>query len=474
MATTELAVVGAGPAGLAAAVTAARAGVHVTLVDEYPGPGGQYLKAASHLAISPPVSAAEKQGRALLRDLAELGVELRTETLVWGIEGLRLALYSPQGLDWLEARTVILATGARELVIPFPGWTLPGVMTLGAAQILAKEHGILPGRRVLLAGSGPLLLSVAGELARRGAEVVAVLEAVHLGEWLPHAPAAWGNWDRLREGWRYLSGLRRARVPYRRGRTVIRALGSPASPAKGGAEKGGELQAAIVARLDRHGHPIPGSEETVEVDALCLGFGFLPNVELTQLAGCDHKFDPARGGWVPGVDERMETTVLDLFVAGETAGVSGAGAAMLEGRVAGLTVARRLGYIGESELACELTRLAKRYRRLGRFGAMLNTLFAPSPGLDVITTDETPICRCEEVLAGEVRAVVARGAVELDALKTCTRVGQGACQGRTCGPLLARLIARETGRSVAETGVFHVRPPLKPVPLGDLALERCE
>jgi NADPH-dependent 2,4-dienoyl-CoA reductase/sulfur reductase-like enzyme len=469
VAATELAVVGAGPAGLAAAVTAARAGVHVTLVDEYPRPGGQYLKGTSS-----PVTATEKQGRALLRDLAELDVELRTETLVWGIEGLRLALHAPHGLDWLEARTLVLATGARELVIPFSGWTLPGVMTLGAAQILAKEHGIPAGRRVLLAGSGPLLLPVANELVRLGAEVVAVLEASHLGQWFRHAPATWGNWDRLREGWHYLSGLRRARVPYRLGRTVIRALGSPPAPVKGRAERRGELQAAVVARLDRQGHPVPGSEKTVDIDALCLGFGFLPNVELAQLAGCAHEFDTARGGWVPRVDERMETTVPDLFVAGETAGVGGAGSAMMEGRIAGLTVAQRLGYIGESELARELTGLAKRYRRLRRFGAMLNTLFAPRPDLDATIADETPICRCEEVSAEEVRAAVARGVVELDALKTWTRVGQGACQGRTCGPVLARLIARETGRSVAEVGVFHARPPLKPVPLGDLALEMCE
>jgi NAD(P)H-nitrite reductase large subunit len=410
----------------------------------------------------------------MLGDLAELDVELRTETLVWGIEGLRLALHSPQGLDWVEARTVILATGARELVLPFPGWTLPGVMTLGAAQILAKEHGILPGRRILLTGSGPLLPAVASQLVRRGAEVVAVLEAVHLDQWIPHAPATWGNWDRLLEGWRYLSHLYGAQVPYRPGRAVIRALGSSLALAKGGAERRGELQAAVVTRLDRQGHPVPGSEETVDVDTLCVGFGFLPNVELAQLAGCAHEFDAARGGWVPRVDERMETTVPDLFVAGETAGVGGARAAMMEGRIAGLTVARRLGYISENELARELTRLAKRYRRLRRFGAMLNTLFAPRSGLDAIIADETHICRCEEVSAGEVRAAVARGMVELDALKTWTRVGQGACQGRTCGPVLARLIARETGRSGAEVGVFHVRPPLKPVPLGDLALEMYE
>jgi NADPH-dependent 2,4-dienoyl-CoA reductase/sulfur reductase-like enzyme len=459
MATTELAVVGAGPAGLAAAITAARAGVRVTLVDEYPRPGGQYLKGAKPTGESPPVSAAERQARAMLDDLSNPKVELRLQTLVWGLEGLSLALHSPVGLDWLEAQAIIVATGARELVIPFPGWTLPGVMTLGAAQVLAKEHGVLPGKRILLAGSGPLLLSVANELTRLGAEVVAVLEATRPGQWLPHGPAVWGNWDRLREGWHYLQGLRRAQIPYRFGRTVTRAEG------------GDGLEAVIVARLDRQGCPISGTEETLEVDTVCLGFGFVPNVELVQLAGCDLLFDQAQGGWVPQVDVRLETTVPGLFVAGETARVGGAGAAMIGGRVAGLAAAQRLGYVSDSKLAGEMAELAGQRQCLRRFGAMLNTLFAPRPGLNTIVTDKTIVCRCEEVSAGEVRTAVARGATNLDALKTWTRVGQGPCQGRTCGPLLSWLIAREGGCTAAEVGCFKVRPPLKPMPLGDLAVE---
>jgi len=463
MAKTELAVVGAGPAGLAAALAAARAGVHVTLVDEYPTPGGQYLKGASHPDAAPPVFATERRGRALLRELAAMDVDLRSETLVWGIEieieGLRLALHGPDGSGWLEPQAVVVATGARELVIPFPGWTLPGVMTLGAAQILTKEYGVLPGQRVLLAGSGPLLLPTAKELARRGAEVVAALEATHLSQWSRHAPAVWGNWERLREGWGYLRAMQRARVPYRFGRTVVRALG------------GEQLEAAVVARLDRQGRPIPGSEDTVAVDTLCLGFGLLPNVELTQLAGCAHRFDPTRGGWVPTLDERLETSIAGLFVAGETTGVDGAGAAMLEGRLAGLAAAHKLGRVSEGELTRQLAGATNTRRRLRRFGTLLNCLFAPRPGLDAITTDDTLICRCEEVTAGQIRAAVRQGARELDAVKTWTRAGQGPCQGRTCSPLLARLIARETGRPVADAGTLHVRPPLKPVPLGALTLE---
>lgn len=459
MPATELAIIGAGPAGLAAAITAARAGVQVTLVDEYLRPGGQYLKGADHSNGSAPVSTTERHAQTLLPELAQLDLELRLQTLVWGLEEKRLALYSGSGtgLDWLEAKAIIVAAGAREVAIPFPGWTLPGVMTLGAAQLLAKGHWVLPGKRILLAGSGPLLLPVANELAQRGAEVVAVLEATHLGQWLSPGLAVWGNWDRLGEGWHYLWGLHQARIPYRFGRTVLRAEGAEG------------LKKAVVVRVDREGCPVSGTEETYEVDTLCLGFGFVPNVELTQLAGCEHYFDPRRGGWVPTVDERLETTKAGLFAAGETAGVGGAGAAMLDGRVAGLAAAQRLGYLTEGQLAGELAGLAGQRQQLQRFGTMLNTLFAPRPGLDAIITAETIICRCEEVSAGEVRAAIGDGATNLDALKSWIRVGQGNCQGRTCGPLLARLLRQEAGCSAERAGCFNVRPPLKPVPLGELA-----
>jgi hypothetical protein len=164
----------------------------------------------------------------------------------------------------------------------------------------------------------------------------------------------------------------------------------------------------------------------------------------------------------------LETTVPSLFAAGETAGVGGAGAALIEGRIAGLAAARRLGHVGDDQLAGELDRLAGERLRLQRFGAMLNTLFAPRPGLNAITTDPTIICRCEEVSAGAVRAVIGTGATNLNALKTWARVGQGACQGRTCGPLLTRLLTQKAGCRAGEAGCFGVRPPLKPVPLGDL------
>ncbi len=379
--------------------------------------------------------------------------------MAWNLAGdLTLSLYHRgEVTSSLRVGAVILASGAREQVVPFPGWTLPGVMTVGAAQLLAKRHGLIPGKRVLLAGSGPLLLPAAARLAELGAEVVGVLEATHPTAWLPYAPAAWGNWDRFGEGAHYLRAMRRAHIPYRFGRTVLAAQGKD------------RVEAVVVARLDTQGKPLAGSAETIAVETLCVSFGFVPNIELAQLAGAVLTFEPARGGWVPQVDTTLQTTIPGLYVAGEAAGVAGAGAAMLDGRIAGLAAACRLGRLSQAELDREAAAVEGRRRRLARFGAMLNTLFAPPPALDDITTDDTVICRCEEVRAGEIRSAIAQGAVTLDALKTWSRVGQGPCQGRTCGPILARMIARRTGHPQAEAGCFQVRPPVKPVPMAALA-----
>ena len=376
--------------------------------------------------------------------------------------GLRLDLYGPQGLQALEARAVIVAGGGRELVLPFPGWTLPGVMTAGAAQLLVKKYGVLPGRRILLAGSGPLLLPVAHSLAQAGANVISILEATGPLSWLRRAPALLqmlGDWDRLAEGWHYLNGLSRSRVPYRFGWTVVRALGTD------------RVEAAVVARLDSAGRPLAATEKTIPVDVLCVGFGLLPNIELTQVSGCAHRYDLAAGGWAPVLDEQLQTTVAGLYAVGETGGIGGAAVAMTEGRLAALHVAAGLGRGDARRLAAQIRHLAARRRSQRRFGRLINTLFAPQPGLDALTTDATPICRCEEVLAGELRAAAGQGVQSLDELKTRTRVGQGNCQGRTCGPLAARILAAKTGLGPAGIAGFHVRPPLKPLPLGVLAQE---
>ena len=446
MAETELAIIGAGPAGLAAAVTAARAGVQVTLLDEYPTPGGQYRR-SGHDDFQ---SLADFSG-------LQASIDWRPGTMVWALsDGWRLAINGPQGAAWLDAQMVIVASGARELVLPLPGWTLPGVMTAGAALGLAKTQRLPPGQRVLVAGCGPLLLPCAAALAELGTQVVAVLEASRPYHWLRHAPALWGNWDRLGEGWRYWRALRRAGIPYCFGHSVA------------GIEGNGQVERARVVRLDGRGRPRPSGQLEIRVDAVCLSFGFRPNLELTQLAGCEHVFDAACGGWVPRLNETLETSRPGLFVAGEAGGVRGAAAAQLDGELAGLAAALRLGRVQPEAVNAYLRRTANRRRQLARFGEMLNQLFGPKPGLHALIPDEAVLCRCEEVTVGEARALLRQEVRPLDALKLSTRLAHGYCQGRTCGPLTA-LLASELGGSQAEVGWFNVRPPLKPVALAALA-----
>ena len=464
MTRTELAVIGAGPAGLAAATTAAAHGVQVTLIDELPAPGGQYLAPAGAPGRAhAPLSAAERRGQALLDVLTGSGIDVRAETIVWNMAAdRRLQLYGAGQMEELVAQVVILACGAREVSVPFPGWTLPGVMTAGAAQLLAKRHGLAAGKRVLVAGSGPLLLPTAERLARVGATVVAIVESAPMTAWMRLGTTMWGHWDRIREGIHYGWALLRAGIPYRFGRAVTAARGHD------------RIESATIARLDAAGRPIPGSETAVDVDALCVSFGLTPNVELAQLAGCELVYEPQRGGWTPVVGGCCQTSLAGVLAIGDMGAVEGAAAGMLEGRLAGLQAAHLVGRLPVTAVTEAITKDAAARRRYHRFGAALNTIFVPPDGLFSLAADDTIVCRCEEVTAGEVRRVIAGGVTELDSLKQWTRVGQGPCQGRTCGPILAQMIAQQAGRPIAESGVFHVRPPAKPVPLAALAASRGE
>lgn len=456
MKTTELAVVGAGPGGLSAAITAAQAGVQVTLLDEYHLPGGQYLRGAQREKAIPAKTNTERLSRNLLGQLPAQTIDMRPGTLVWGLESHRLALHSSQGTEWLEAKKVIIATGARELVAPFPGWTLPGVMTVGAAQILFKEHGVLPGKRILLAGSGPLLLATASMLSQLEQEIsiLGVLETTQPLSWMKFSPVALSNLERVLEGYQYARSIFANKIPYRFEYSVIRAEGTD------------RLTGATIAKINHQGNLIPSSEQHIPLDILCIGYGFIPNTEMTQLAGCVHEYFPERGGWVPITDETLQTSVPGIYAVGETAGVMGAKAALIQGQIAGSAVALELKRLDKDEFARRYIPLNRQLQPLKRFGAMLNTHFRPPPALDNLITDETIICRCEQVRAREIRQAIQRGANTLSGLKNWLPVGQGHCQGRTCGPLLTRLVGRETGAPASKIGIFSPRPPLKPIPVG--------
>jgi len=453
--TTEIAIVGAGPAGVAAAVTAARAGASVMLLDEYARPGGQYYKQPAHADGGPtyPHSLASniQQGRELLEGLSHPGIDLQCNTLVWNISAdeLVLDLCGPAGARALQAQCIILCAGATERVMPFPGWTLPGVIMAGASQLMLKAHGILPGKRFLLAGTGPLLQITAIQLLEAGAQIAALVELRSRTEFLRSAASLWRYRDKLGQGFANLQKLLQARVPIKFGHTIARALGE------------NEVSGAVIMRVDGDGRPIPGSETTLKVDTICLNYGFAPATELPRIAGCEQYFDQDYATYATSTNDNLETSITGILAAGETRGMGGAEVAVIEGQLAGSVAAQQLGFsppIDQNELFDK--RLQAR-----AVAATLGKMFQLKPGLCALVTDDVPVCRCEEVSAGEVRTAIRNGVVQLNQLKPWTRAGMGSCQGRICGDILRQIVASETGLPLQDIQPFTARAPVKPVPL---------
>ncbi len=467
----ELVVVGAGPAGMEAALVAAEAGVQVVLVDSYTRPGGQYYKQP------PPAFQISKADRRhgdasnlfqRLEDSAHL--QVFSETLVWGAfpgeeGGWILALHGPCAPYRLHTHKLILATGAYDRPVAFPGWTLPGVLTAGAAQTLIKSQGIVPGRRFVLAGSGPLQLIVAAGLVEVGAEVVAVLEGSTLSNSinLNTIRAAWGQWSRIEEGRRAVLNLRRAGVPMRFGWAMTAARGPS------------EVEAVDIAKLDDGWHAQADTVETLKADSLILGYGFLPNTALTRLLACQHELVQNRGGWVPMRDDRMQTSLPGVYAVGDGAGIGGASLARLEGRMAGLDVASQLGRLPRESVQSATNALRPALIPEYRFAEMLGRLFTPGPGLYDLAKEETYICRCEEVSLGDIRHVQALGCNTLNEIKGLTRAGMGNCQGRSCGELLSRSLLNSAlpragyDMQLQRMGALNVRPPIHPLTVKELA-----
>lgn len=462
--TRPLVIVGGGPAGIAAAIEAARAGVSCMLIDEAPRLGGQiYRQPPREFDVRDPRALGKDftRGQRLREAFAEVSdrVEVLSGTSVLGVWPGRELLYASEGAsDRFVAERLILATGAYDRPVPFPGWTLPGVMTAGGAQVLVKTMRIRPGQRALVAGTGPLLLVVANQLHKVGVKVVAVLEAGRIS-WSPRAiPKIWGEWGLLKDAWDYWRGLRRAGIPLFVSHTIFEAHGQD------------EVTGASFGPVDpQDWRPRRDKAQKTDVDLVVVGFGFVPNTELTELAGCHHRYVHEVGGWVPERDAFMQTTVPGVFAVGDGVGVAGAFVAVEEGRLAGITAAEQLGALTSDEAARRRVGPLRRLRSLARVRQLLDELSRIRPGLCELATPKTLVCRCEEVQLSDVQAALQEGAKDLQAVKLLTRLGMGPCQGRNCAPSAGMFLCQATGCTAEAVGRINPRPPVKPVTLGALA-----
>ena len=442
----DVAVVGAGPAGLAAALAAGDLGCEVTLIDAGSGLGGQLYRPGllfpgrgqdRHAATEqlPPRLARIRQVRQV-RHLAATSAGPATRdhdgvVTLWvgGLEG---------GAETtVEVRAVVLATGASELVLPFPGWDLPGVTTAGAAQALLKSQGVTVGRRVLVGGSGPLLLPVAARLAEAGVHVVAVLEATPAPAGLPQAAGRAAFGGQLPEATGSAALLARLGVPVRTGYAVVACRGA------------GRVERAVIARLDQDWRPVPGSQREEIVDAVHVSFGFSPALELPRALGCAEVPPASRPAAAVACDADQATSVPGVFAAGELTGAAGAEVSELEGYLAGTSAARYLGRVHPDGYAERTRTLRARLDDARRLAAPLDAAYPLPPGWLEWPDAGTVVCRCQETRWSEIDAAVAAGARTVPAVQEATGCGTGYCQGRVCGPALQYAVSAASGRSLA-------------------------
>jgi len=460
MRTTQLAILGGGPAGLSAAIEAAKAGVASIVIDENHTLGGQIFR---RIPSSFSVRDEKKLGKyyvkggKILEEVSKFSdkIDVWTESLVWGLfEDKELAIMRDGNLELLKADQIVIAPGAYDRPVPFPGWTLPGVFTAGGTQVMIKSQRILPGSRFLLAGSGPLQLAVADQLLKSKAKVVAVLEAASMTGMWRYVPNLLNEPELMLDGFRYLATLKLHRVPFLQSHIIVKANGSE------------EVEGAVIASVDEDWQPIPETERAFEVDAICIGYGLIPNTDLARLCGCAHDYDSRLSGWVTRCNENMETTVHGIFVAGDGCQIAGFGAAIEQGRLAGIFAARNLGLIDSVRAEVVAKPIRRRLKRHLAFQSGVGELYTVRSGIYGLADEGTLVCRCEEITLGEIRRAMQEGASHPNDIKRRTRAGMGFCQGRICVPTFQGIVDRELGIEPADIGQERVRTPLKPIPLG--------
>ncbi len=460
--TFDVLIIGAGPSGIAAASLLMKAALKILVIDENPQMGGQLWRKKIqnlHDQLSHTSKPLQNFKRYCSTTSYNKNISILTYTRILGIFPGKYILLSETkgGCSQIKASFIIFATGAREKVNPFKGWTLPGVMTLGATQILLKSHGIIASQQILLSGTGPLLYMLGGQIANSGGTVTAILEQHSLSSQLPIIRHLWGQWSKLIQGMQAFYHLMKKRVSIRPLEMIVEAKGK------------NKLEEVVTVKVTPDGDILPNSYKTYETNLLACGNGFIPNIELPQLAGCDMRYRGHKGGWVVNVDHAMQTSVKDIFAVGEITGISGGEKGITEGKIAALSILKQLGKTTIEEIENLQTSQLKQREHFQHIGSVLNRLWQPNKNYYETLSDDTIICRCQDIYMGTIRKWIQEGFDSMHALKKATRCGMGNCQGRTCGPIIHHILTSCKQDTIEIPEPFSVRTPIKPITIGDLS-----
>ncbi|OCR22411.1 (2Fe-2S)-binding protein [Pseudomonas syringae] len=454
--TVDVVVIGAGAAGMSGAVALAGLGLGVVLLDEQGSPGGQIYRGITLAPLSrrDMLGPDYAHGNQLAQALASSTVRYEKGAAVWQVTRDHQVSYLRDGrLHTLNAKAVLLATGAMERPFPIPGWTLPGVMSAGAAQILLKSSGLAPSEPVVLAGCGPLLYLLGWQYLRAGVPIKALVDTTRPEDYWRarrHLFAALRAWPYLRKGLELMRSLRVAGIAHYTGAEQL-------------AVEGEEAATALT---------FTAAGKSVRIASRCvlLHQGVVPNIQFSQSLRARHEWDAAQLCFSPAVDAWGELDVPGVYVAGDGAGIGGAQAAAVQGQLAALGIAAQLATISTAQRDQQAEPLRAKLDSNLRIRPFLDTLYQPKEQ-NRIPADDVMVCRCEEVTAGDLRGFVALGCAGPNQAKSFGRCGMGPCQGRMCGLTVTEVIAKARGVSAAEVGYYRIRPPIKPITLGELAGE---
>jgi hydrogen cyanide synthase HcnB len=451
MTVLQPAIVGAGPAGIRAAQTLVRHGVRPVVIDEAPRWGGQIYRQPPP-GFSRPKAALYgfEAGRADAVHKAMAGildhVDYRPDTLVWNAEPGRLDVIREGRMGSVPHQQLIVATGAADRILPFPGWTLPGVYTLGAAQVALKFQGCAIGSRMIFAGTGPLLYLVAWQYAKAGAVVAAVLDTAAFAGKAAAVPAMLRQPTVFAKGLYFLAWLRLHGVPVHQGVRLERAIG----------------ESRVTSLRWCHA----GAVHEEACDAVGFGYALRPETQLADLLDCRFTYDEQQRAALPERDPAGRASVPGIYLAGDGAGIMGADAAEWAGERAALAL---LADAGRPVEAARAAALEAKLARCASFRRGLERAFPFPADWAADVPDSLVICRCEEITAGQLRQCAHdTGAREMNRLKALTRVGMGRCQGRTCGMAAAEILAHASGNAVSQVGRLRGQAPIKPLPFAAL------
>ncbi|MGY8635449.1 NAD(P)/FAD-dependent oxidoreductase [Bradyrhizobium sp. 14AA] len=448
----DLVIIGAGPAGLAAACQARSLGLFVRLLDEQATIGGQIYRSIES-ALTERLSILGQDyaaGRNLTSEFRASGAQYLGGATVWKISMDGTVGYTANGkAEKAVGKHILIASGAMERPFPIPGWTLPGVMGAGAGQILLKSAGALPAKPIVLAGCGPLLYLLAWQYLRAGAKIEALVDTTRPADYLRairHLPAALRGWPDLAKGVKLLAALRRHAVPVFSG--------------------AGELR--IEGKSHVEGVTFTHRRKRVRLPAslVLLHQGVVPNTQLSWSVGAEHRWSPDQLCWQPVTDAWGRLGETPIYVAGDSRAIVGAQASAIQGRLAALAIGLQLG--ATRSIAEHSDQLHRELKRRTHIRPFLDTLYRPKNENRIPEADGVLVCRCEEVSAGQIRHYVQLGCLGPNQTKAFGRCGMGPCQGRLCGLTVTETIAQARGVDPTDVGYYRIRPPIKPITLGEL------